>query len=235
MCDVNELSDVRRRILAILHESGDMVQNELARKAKIKDSWASQVLMKMEKDSLLSREPCNNNGKKLMVKITEKGEKVFQKFKNIPSWREETEKRARSQDLMKCLSDTEQKTFMKLLQKIYDKAYILIGNTDTWTFDVFSDYKDQSRNLSSEEKELRKKITALRNEVGTAGYPIAIIYYSRQNGFYERCAVPLDTEGEDPEADDIRARFYSFLRDFLGEEFRKPLSGHAMVEISKIK
>lgn len=236
MSGASDLTAVRRRILEILHESGDMVQNELARKAKIRDSWASQILGKMEKEGLLSREPCETSRKKRMVKITKKGEDVFQLVKDAPSLEEETSKRARIQDLMECLSDTEQKTFTKLLQKIYDKTNIHIGNTDSWTFDIFSSYHDYtSRNLSSEEKELRKEITDLRNKAGLAGYPIAIIYYSRQHGFYERCAVPLHTNGEDPEVDELNERFYSFLREFLGDEFREPLSGHAIVEITKIK
>ncbi len=110
------------RVLAILANTPPISQKELAQQLDIRQQSLSELMLRMEENGLISRSPSKEDGRVVMVELTEKGKQLADENKaNLQS----TEK------IFDCLNDEEKEQFKNYLARITDALEDELGD-DAW-------------------------------------------------------------------------------------------------------
>lgn len=100
----------QKRILIILHESGEMTQRELTERIGIQPGSASEVLGKLESAGLIQRTPSPADRRTTDIRLTQTGRQQAQEAA--------MQRKIRHREMFSCLSDAEKETLLALTEKL---------------------------------------------------------------------------------------------------------------------
>lgn len=108
-----ERGRMQEKILNILTNQKSVTQKELQEKFLVKPGSISEIISKLEDRGLLVRERDENDRRRVVLKITEKGRETASIFLN----------EEKGKNLYACLNKEEKETLKKLLRKLVDSWY----------------------------------------------------------------------------------------------------------------
>lgn len=100
----------QRRAIILLYNHGGMTQRELTERLSIRPASMSEVIAKLSKKGLITREPFKGDNRTTFVSLTEEGVKAAQNSIEL-----RTEMR---RELLAPLSDEERESLLVLLERI---------------------------------------------------------------------------------------------------------------------
>lgn len=104
------LSLPKYRVLAILGASPDISLRDLTLRAHMDKGQISRVVTEMEKDGLLLRTPDTNDGRRLLLKLSAEGARLFAQTTKLTN--------ARQHEIMSALEPEELQVFYSALEKL---------------------------------------------------------------------------------------------------------------------
>lgn len=113
------------RVLALLTMQKEITQKELSYLLDIRNQSLGELLSKLEKADLVTREPSESDRRMMVVRLTEKGEQEAKKIDPAS---------ANTGDLFGALSQEEQETLCQLLSKLIDSMEAQLGSMDDGPF-----------------------------------------------------------------------------------------------------
>lgn len=108
----------QKRILIILHETGNMTQRELTEKMGVQPGSASEVIGKLESAGLILRTPSEEDRRTANIQLTESG--------RIQAEEAARQRKIRHKEMFSCLSAEEKDTLLALMEKLnadWDSRY----------------------------------------------------------------------------------------------------------------
>lgn len=108
-----ERGRMQEKILSILTHQETITQKELQEKFSVKPGSISEIISKLEYRGLLVRKRDENDRRRVVLKITEKGREVAEIFLD----------EEKGKNLYACLNKEEKETLKRLLQKLIDNWY----------------------------------------------------------------------------------------------------------------
>ncbi|MCI5838986.1 MAG: MarR family transcriptional regulator [Peptoniphilaceae bacterium] len=100
-------------ILECLMQNNNIIQKDIAKYCKKKETTIGLILRGMEKSGLVQKEKCNNDKRCVYISITKKGKEKALKMKKIY---EEVEK-----DIASCLDEEEKNDFENYLKRMINE------------------------------------------------------------------------------------------------------------------
>jgi len=111
-CAGEDITPVQFAVLTVLYDGSEMDQFSLSASVGIDRSSGAEVFRRLERRGLLVRTPSDVDGRAKIIKITNQGRKFVDRVRPLM---------ARTQDrFVSPLTDTELKTFYKLIAKLID-------------------------------------------------------------------------------------------------------------------
>lgn len=111
------LSSSKAMFLFCIWDSGPMSQIEICRNLEMDKSTVAKMLVRLEKDGLITKTVNPDDVRSFLVKLTEKANEVAPEARRIVSgWLDE---------VTKCLTDLEKRNFFELLEKVAKSASVL--------------------------------------------------------------------------------------------------------------
>lgn len=112
----------QKRILIILHESGNMTQRELTERLGVQSGSASEVIKKLESAGLVLRTPSEEDRRTTNIQLTESG--------RIQAEEALERRKKRHQEMFSCLSADEKNVLLTLLEKLNEDWHIRYHEND---------------------------------------------------------------------------------------------------------
>lgn len=100
----------QKRILIILLETGNITQSRLAEWLGIQSGSVSEVLAKLEKNSLIVRTESPDDRRTTNITLTEQGRALAEEAVK--------QRKARHEEMFTCLTEDEKSTLLMLLEKV---------------------------------------------------------------------------------------------------------------------
>lgn len=100
----------RLRVLRVVHRHQEMTQRQLLDHMAIQQSTLSELLKKMEEDGLLQRDPCPEDRRQVLLRLTSAGKEQLEQM--------EARELTRNIQYLQALSWEERETLLSLLTKL---------------------------------------------------------------------------------------------------------------------
>lgn len=106
MYSVDTYSMTEVRVVGLLYKKGPLLPSELADFTKVKPQSISQILKKLGNRNLIKKSPSKEDGRKIIVSLTSKGEKMVEQTRyERDEWLAHAIKNTLSEEEMKKLED----------------------------------------------------------------------------------------------------------------------------------